>query len=295
MSITNNKIIKTLEAGKLPLTKWMSNNEEVLTHIEENKKLSAYIDEIKAVKTLGLMFYPGEDMFGYKIKELEKIKFTKRGLLSVAASLYDPIGWMIPVIVKLRLLIQSLWVNELGWDDNIDPITKQAFEKCLHNIKLLNEIKIPRWLHTTDNNIMELVGFCDASKVAYAAVIYSRILTKDGWAVTIIASKGRVTPLKTKKIIDLKLCTIPKLELEAILLLAELYSQIIPCFNKSTKLISYTDSEVALAWVRSKKELQNKWIKNRVQKIKIIIKPTDLHYVKSAENPADPASRGLTP
>lgn len=31
-----------------------------------------------------------------------------------------------------------------------------------------------------------------------------------------------------------------------------------------------------------------------MQKIKITIVPTDLHYVKSAENPADPASRGLT-
>ena len=179
------KIITTLESGKLPLTKWISNNESVLTHIEENKKLSSYIDQIKAVKTLGLMFYPGEDMFGYKIKEPEKIKFTKRGLLSVAASLYDPIGWIIPVIVKFRLLIQTLWFNELGWDDKIDHTTKTAFEKCLNNLNLLNEIKIPRWLHTTENTVLELIGFCDASKDAYAAVIYSRIFEASGIVVTI--------------------------------------------------------------------------------------------------------------
>lgn len=138
-------------------------------------------------------------MFGYNIKEPEKIKFTKRGLLSIAASLYDPIGWIIPVIVKFRLLIQTLWFNELGWDDNIDQITKQTFEKCLHNIKLLNKIKIPRWLHTTENSMLELIGFCDASKDAYAAVIYSRVPKEEGWCVSIIAAKGRVTPLKSKK------------------------------------------------------------------------------------------------
>lgn len=55
------------------------------------------------------------------------------------------------------------------------------------------------------------------------------------------------------------------------------------------------DSEVALAWVRNQKETDNKFVKRRVVKIRKVLNAADIHYVKSAENPSDPASRGLLP
>lgn len=36
------KITKTMDAGNFPLTKWVSNNEDVLANIDSTKKIEAY-------------------------------------------------------------------------------------------------------------------------------------------------------------------------------------------------------------------------------------------------------------
>lgn len=143
---------------------------------------------------------------------------------------------------------------------------------------------------------IDLVGFSDASGSGYAAVIYSRMKTASGIATRLIASKGRVTPLKTKANMDSKLCTIPKFELDAVLLLTELYTEVMKSFSGLTiNFTAYTDSEVALAWIRTEKPMDNRFVKRRVDKIRKVLNPSAIHYVKSAENPADPGSRGLYP
>ena len=291
------KIISTLEAGKLSLTKWVANDSRILANIEPAKKISAYIqltDSEPSVKTLGLLFNPNDDFFSFKVKEYPDVTYTKRGLLSIAASLYDPIGWILPVVMKFRILVQSLWQLTYDWDDKIDVKTQRKFEKSLASIAQLGEVQIPRWTGNTNKSSIHFIGFCDASQDAYAAVIYSRVQVKEGFQICLIASKGRVTPLKTKVNQESKVCTIPKLELEGIVLLMELYEDVSKNYtNLNITFTVYTDSEVALAWVRNHKELNNKFIKRRVAKIRQVIKPFDIHYVKSAENPADPASRGL--
>lgn len=101
------QIIETLEAGKLPLTKWVASDPEILANIDPSKKMAAYSDKSK-VKTLGIQYDPHDDFFGFQFKAFEKLKYTKRGILSVAAALYDPIGWLLPVIIWFRILIQRL-------------------------------------------------------------------------------------------------------------------------------------------------------------------------------------------
>lgn len=63
------KIIRTLEAGKFPLTKWVSNDPAVLENVADNSKMDAFIefkDENPTVKTLGLQYSQREDAFSYK-------------------------------------------------------------------------------------------------------------------------------------------------------------------------------------------------------------------------------------
>lgn len=293
------KIIRTLEAGKFPLTKWVSNDPAVLENVADNSKMDAFIevkDENPTVKTLGLQYSQKEDAFSYKIRVPEKVTFTKRGLLSMAASIYDPIGWMLPVIMLLRMMIQGLWMQKLDWDDKIEETIVKKFQKIIDQLHRLREIRIPRWFGSSANAEMEIVGFSDASGDGCAAVVYSRIKMPNGILTRLIASKGRVTPLKTKANMDSKKYTIPKLELEALVLLADLYTEVKKSFaGLKCTFTAYTDSEIVLAWVRSANIQENKFVRARVAKIKKVIAPHTLHYVKSAENPADPGSRGLYP
>lgn len=80
--------------------------------------------------------------------------------------------------------------------------------------------------------------------------------------------------------------------------LAELYNSLKECFkHRVIKFTAYIDSKVVLAWVRNASKTNRKFpkfVKRRVTKIRNILEPREVHYVKSNENPADPASRGLT-
>lgn len=293
------KIVACMEKGKMPLTKWTSNVPATLQDIDPSNQLNSYVDLSKAdasTKTLGLVFHPQEDAYAPMTPELGPVTYTKRGLLSMSASIYDPIGWLLPLVMMLRIFLQTLWVNKYDWDDEIEPQLKQKFENCFTHMRSLNKIRIPRWTGGFKATKLELIGFADASKLGYAAVIYSRVKIGEIFQTRLIAAKGRVTPLKTRLVDEQKLNTIPKLELEALVLLIELYEIILKCYaGLSTTFTAYTDSEVSLAWIRREKEIENKFVKRRVTKIRKVIKPTDIHHVKSADNPADHGSRGLTP
>ncbi|KRY96892.1 hypothetical protein T4B_15301, partial [Trichinella pseudospiralis] len=97
-------------------------------------------------------------------------------------------------------------------------------------------------MEETDSTELHVYG--DASKWAYGAVAYLKVISKDKTTVRFIMSKSRVAPLKT--------ITLPRLELMAALIAAKLVS-----FIKNSlaipiqRVICWTDSQIALSWIRS--------------------------------------------
>ncbi|GBP86346.1 hypothetical protein EVAR_55273_1 [Eumeta japonica] len=91
----------------------------------------------------------------------------------------------------------------------------------------------------------ELHVFVDASEKSYAAAVYWRIkLSEHESAVSLIAGKARVAPLKV--------ISIPRLELQAALLGARLASSILTEIELNvTRKIFWTDSRTVLSWIRS--------------------------------------------
>ncbi len=86
-----------------------------------------------------------------------------------------------------------------------------SLNDCLHAGP---KLPIPRCYLTHISNIQSatLCGFCDASLKAYAAVVYLLLETASDSEVRFVASKTRVSLLKSQ--------TIPRLELLSALLLA---------------------------------------------------------------------------
>ena len=79
------------------------------------------------------------------------------------------------------------------------------------------QIRVARHLlcdvhHEVDS--YSLIGFCDASKKAYAAVVYLQAKTQEGFHIEFLSSKTRVNPLQPQ--------TIPRLELLSALLVTRL-------------------------------------------------------------------------
>ena len=44
---------------------------------------------------------------------------TKRGILSAVSSVFDPLGFLTPFTLKAKLIIQELWRQNLGWDEEV--------------------------------------------------------------------------------------------------------------------------------------------------------------------------------
>lgn len=289
------KILTTLNAGKLPLTKWITNNPEILKDIDSKDIIETsglLAGNSKNLKTLGLRYFPNTDSFGLNIKNPENIVYTKRGLLSAASTIFDPLGFLLPIVMKLRIMLQQLWASGQDWDSPVDEKTKNDFEQNLNNLAILQSIRVNRWIGEEAEEI-KLVGFSDASADGYAAVIYA--ITGTNNKRTLVAAKGKITPLKIKTKEKDPQLTIPKLELEGILLLTELFKEVKNIFNnRKLQFIGYTDSMVALSWVRQETQNANAVVRRRVNKIKAIIQPNQLHHVSTKENPADAGSRGET-
>ncbi|XP_029161629.1 uncharacterized protein LOC114933291 [Nylanderia fulva] len=124
-------------------------------------------------------------------------------------------------------------------------------------------IKIPRWTGQGPQTLaLEIHGFADASNRAYAAVVYLRVYhSLSDFAKNLIAAKTKVAPVKTLV---------------------------------GTPIHCWTDSTIALAWLRQHPSKWNTYVANRVAEIQNNLPSTRWSHVPSAENPADCASRGLS-
>lgn len=130
------------------LRKWSTNNSKILVNINKsdiNVNHLMICDE-KAVKTLGIKWNPQTDCFQFKIEpmDFENTSHTKVKLSSDIAKLFDPLGWLSPVTILDKLLLQECWCRKLNWTDKLpnDIIAKwKTFREFLCYV---NNLKFPR-------------------------------------------------------------------------------------------------------------------------------------------------------
>ncbi|UYV79133.1 hypothetical protein LAZ67_17001207, partial [Cordylochernes scorpioides] len=186
---------------------------------------------------------------------------------------------------------RQLPAEKTSWDEPIESDIKSNWNKFQTQLLCLKEIKIPRYLNSSSSEIEELQlhGFCDASLNAYSAVFYLKTRFKiQKIKINLITSKTKVAPLKT--------ITIPRLELSAALLLAQLNQVILESFPfQPDKTFLWTDSQICIDWIRSDASRWKAFVSNRVSSIQNLTQITDWFHVSSQDNPADCASRGIMP
>ena len=167
-------------------------------------------------------------------------------------------------------------------------------------VEKLEEVRIPRTLFQEQKPIREtaLHVFCDASQDAYGACTYiRRAFTDDTVECSLIAGKGRVSPLK--------LLSIWWLELMGALVAVRLAETLVKEMTaKIEKIIFWSDSMTALHWIRQKSSTYKAFVGNRVSEIHTIMSNLETslgvgtvswRYVPTEANPADDISRGLDP
>ncbi|XP_061708246.1 uncharacterized protein LOC133518600 [Cydia pomonella] len=295
MKATCKEINALLKAGGFEMQKWSSNSEELLKDLVDGTKTPEPVKDKKEIKLdkiikiLGLTWDRKDDTFHVSVNlPASRIPVTKRVILSDVASLFDPFGWLSPVVITAKIMIQKLWLCHCGWDDELSSELVDEWMSFRDELHELQTVEIPRWIKMSSHcKEVYLHGFSDASTLALAAVVYARVVDEhDVVHVTMLASKTKVAPLKQ--------LTVPKLEICAAVILAKLLHEISRLLNiPMHKIYAWTDSMVVLSWLQSPPSRWQVFVGNRVSEIIQHIDNDRWRHVSSEDNPADLASRGI--
>ena len=167
------EVIEALNSAGFPLRKWTSNSSFLLDHLPSEHVLSENflkIDSDSTTKTLGIRWNAKDDFFYFTTQPLKfSTTPTKREVFSEISKLFDPAGWLTPIIVTAKILMQRIWIEETKWDELIKSNTFLIWKTFVEAFSEIQLIKIPRWTEYTPSSQVQFHGFCDSSEQAYAA------------------------------------------------------------------------------------------------------------------------------
>lgn len=285
------ELAAVLSSAGLVMRKWTSNCEEVLAEIPKGERLTEdFLDfeESSSTKTLGIRWNAKSDVFYFSIVTFEiKENYTKREVVSITAKIFDPVGFLAPIVIQAKMLMQGLWKKKIDWDQKIPEDSLIEWKQFLRNHNFINQVKIPRWINFSPNCEIEVHGFSDSSEKAYGACVYVRVKVGfSNWICNLIFAKSRVAPVKV--------VSLPRLELCGAVLLAEMLNSLIKELKLDGKrVVCWTDSTIVLAWLKKLPTDLNCFVANRVVKIDENIGLRCWRHVDSKSNPADLVSRGV--
>ena len=165
------------------------------------------MDEDSIAKTQDIRWNAMTDSFYFLVEELElKSSYIKREVLSTIAKLFDQSGWLTPTINTTKVLMQTMWLDKIDWDDNIPRHASKTWLSFISIFKGVNEITIFRWVNYSPSALVKIHGFCDASELAYAAAIYTRIELEEEVFTNLLIAKTKVAPVKKPSKLHLELC-----------------------------------------------------------------------------------------
>jgi len=142
------QVDRLFAAGGFTLQKWISNVHLTLTSIEEERCLNAekIFEDRSVLKALGLKWSLSSDAFLFNFNEEIDIsnQDSKRSVLSLMAKLFDPMGWLAPVVILAKIFLQLLWTTTLQWDDKLPRDLLSRWQTLTHELRTPVKFLIPR-------------------------------------------------------------------------------------------------------------------------------------------------------
>ena len=255
-------------------------------------------------KLLGVGFSFDADAFFIKLrnKHSKEVK-TKAEVLSLIASVYDPLGLVAPFVLTSRLIFQKLNEMQIGWKQRVPQEILDEIIKWRDSIPNLKHIVVPRWTSALgyEDSEAHLVCFADASTEGYGCCAYVRRTLKGGGTqahVSFLMSKAHVVPIQMarKPVANQEnhCDSIPRLELVAALSSAML-RDILHRESRETYVTTtmFSDSVTVLRWVGNFQRRFKTFENFRLQKIRNLTDVSDWRHCPTDSNPADLCSKGI--
>ena len=173
-------VTTVLQKCSFRLRKWITNNQKLLESFEPSerllkKRLSDLDEKESNHNTLGLICNVKSDVL--KLCFIEKFyKETKRGIISFLCSVFNPLGFITPHLLKPMLIIQEVWKLKINWDETLLQNLRDRFKLWMDQIANIPKIEVKRHYSIDFNKNTELHIFADSSNLAYGAVPYFQVL-----------------------------------------------------------------------------------------------------------------------
>ena len=222
------------------------------------------------------------------------LRLTKRIVLSLVNRLYDPLGLVAPFVVRSKILMRKLWINnekKLGWDDpNPDSLQKEWNDYFIDMFKI-ETISFPRCIKPFEvsEDEPELILFCDSSEISFGCCAYVRWRLREGtFQCNLLIAKTHVAPIHP--------ITIVKLEVNG----ARLSSRL-KCFIEDELRIRFSriyiivDTEITLGMIQRDSCKLNTYFGVRIGEIQERTNTSDWYWINSENNIGDWLSRGRSP
>ena len=202
--------------GGFNLHKFTSNKREVIEAIPTEdrakgiKELNLVKDEFPIERALGISWCIESDCFKFHIVVQDRL-FTQRGIPSTVSTVYDPLGFLAPLLLVGKRLLQELCKGKVDWDDPIPENVRECWLRWREELHLLENLAVPRCFKPEDFGTVtstQLHHFSDANTNGYGQCSYIRLENDKGKiCCLLVLGKARVA--------SLKMVTIPRLELTA--------------------------------------------------------------------------------
>lgn len=212
---------------------------------------------------------------------------TKRKILSTISLLFDPLGFLSPYVLPIKVLIQELWKETVEWHEEIQDHRLQVWQQWIRSLPLIEAIQIPhcyRNLNIADDCTVQRHMFSDATEYAYAASAYLRLSGPCGHIqCSFVFGKCHNSPVKRP--------TIPRLELMASLMTVRMIKAELDL--PVDHVTFWTDSLTVLQYIRNETRRFHCFVATRLEEIHEHTTLAQWHHVPGILNPADDGSRGL--
>jgi len=224
-------------------------------------------------KVLGLSYTPSEDTFTLTSYVKEAPKLTKRGVLCLLGSIYDPLGLVSPVKFRLKRLLSLPGQN---LDQELPEDAQKVLLKVHQQLPLLNDIV---WNRDCPGD--ELIAFCDASNDGLGYCIY--VLNSDN--MNMLCAGSKIVPVDSKR-------TTPCLELMALQMATRKVVEVAQAIGvKKMKVLS--DSMINLHRLADVPNKFQSFVATRLLVVQKLATAHDIRFfhVDTKANPADIYSR----
>ena len=224
-----------------------------------------------------------------EIPRILEIVITRRMVLGVVNSCYDPYGLISPITVQLKIELRKLFGKEMkiGWDDPLSREIKNNWVRVLQTMKKAEKVTFRRCIRpiTPVTDKPTLIVSNDGSTDAMCATAHVRWELVDGTVeCNLFAAKTRVTPIKKE--------TIPRIEVQSSVMGVRLSKEIQEHSQLEFKeVVHILDSKCTLAALNKDTVALREYMANRCTEV---LETTEVHqwyHVASKENIADLGTR----